>query len=136
MLPQLEDDNDSDKDTTENDGETTRSFRTLSTIQTERGFKGKIRGFGDVVSAEQIKNCDESKIKLLTPKRGRVKVHKEVTNIRYILDQFKQHRSKLKIELEHSFDFTRAAWEFMYNYFLVFAFPVMVCSPSCFSSDY
>lgn len=115
--------------TTQQNGEDldrVRKARTLSTIQNARGFKKKIRGFGDVVSAEQVENADESKIKMLTPKKGHVKIQKEVTKIRYILDQYKQHRNKLKIELEHSFDYSRAAWEFFYNYFLVFAFPVMV----------
>eukprot|EP01084_Bolivina_argentea_P320145 555445_1 len=91
-------------------------------LQTERGLKR--RYIGSIGNQLDLQNYDEKMIKNLTPKTGHAKIQPEITKIRYILDQYK--RQKPTIELHHSFDFTRAFWEFIYNYFHILSFPILI----------
>ena len=94
-------------------------------MQQQRGLKRANSTYcGSVGCAGDIEQADESLIKNLTPRKGKAKIDKRITKIRYILDRYKQ--MKPEIELNHSFDFNRAFFEFIYNFFHVLAYPLLI----------
>jgi len=97
----------------------------IKEMQKQRGLKrSNSKYIGSIGNKQEYENAEESMITNLTPKKGNAKIDARITKIRYLLDQYKQN--KPEIELEHKFDFNRAFWEFIYNYFYCLAWPILL----------
>eukprot|EP01083_Nonionella_stella_P128692 390016_1 len=87
----------------------TEQKETIRQLQQLRGFKrSRDRAASKCLIGMNYKNRSEQDVKNLTPKKGHAKINPRTTQIRYVLDQYKQKKPIL--ELHHAFDFTVAFW--------------------------
>eukprot|EP01083_Nonionella_stella_P128693 390018_1 len=103
----------------------TEQKETIRQLQQLRGFKrSRDRAASKCLIGMNYKNRSEQDVKNLTPKKGHAKINPRTTQIRYVLDQYKQKKPIL--ELHHAFDFSVAFWNFIYNFFWILSFPILL----------